>query len=275
MIKYGVLALLLLAATFPAVHAQRVITANELKAINRFQVGTDNSMYVDGFDQVIDSASTHRKLATAKSVYDYLKNFSGIVSGDVTGTVPGSIQVIGLRGRNISTATPVAGDVLVLESNRWTPRAKSQLDTQSLSISAGVLAISRGNSLQIDSQKLDISTGLLRISRGNSVAVDVNPADDITNQTNLGGDVVGNLPDDTEVVGIWGRPILDTVPTTGQVLKYNGTAWLPATDNLTASSLPTYTNNAAAIADGRVAGDLYVVAAGSDTDPPGTLKRVY
>jgi hypothetical protein len=253
MIKHGVVALLFLAATLPAVHAQRVITANDLKAINRFQVGTDNSMYVDGFDQVIDSVSTHRKLPTAKSVYDYLKNFSGIVSGDVSGTVPGTLQVVGLRGRNISTATPVAGDVLVLESNRWTPKAKSLLDTQSL----------------------DISTGLLRISRGNSVAVDVNPADDITNQTNLGGDVVGNLPDDTEVVGIWGRPILDTVPTTGQVLKYNGTAWLPATDNLTASSLPTYTNNAAAIADGRVAGDLYVVAAGSDTDPPGTIKRVY
>gem|GEM_PF-2154926 len=246
-------ALLLLAATCSAVHAQRVITANDMKAINRFQVGTNNAQYVTGFDQIIDSASTHQQLPTAKSVYDYLKNFSGIVSGDVSGTVPGALQVVGLRGRNLSTATPVAGDVLVLQSNRWTPRATSLLDTQSL----------------------DISTGLLRISRGNSVAVDVDPSDDITNQTNLGGDVVGNLPDDTEVVGIWGRPILDSVPTTGQVLKYNGTAWLPATDNLTASALPTYTNNAAAIAGGLSAGALYVVAAGSDSDTPGTLKRVY
>jgi hypothetical protein len=97
----------------------------------------------------------------------------------------------------------------------------------------------------------------------------------ITTAFEPGGDLAGPI-DDVTVVAIRGRGVLSTAPTTGQVLKWNGTAWAPANEALlNASALPSYTDNAAAIAGGLSAGQLYVVAAGSDTDTQGTLKRVY
>jgi hypothetical protein len=45
-----------------------------------------------------------------------------------------------------------------------------------------------------------------------------------------GGDLSGTFPDPT-VVGLQGTPIASTAPTSGQVLKYNGSAWTPAADS--------------------------------------------
>lgn len=47
----------------------------------------------------------------------------------------------------------------------------------------------------------------------------------------LGGDL-GGTPISQKVIGIQGRPVLSTLPTSGQALEWNGTAWAPA-------SLPT------------------------------------
>jgi len=46
----------------------------------------------------------------------------------------------------------------------------------------------------------------------------------------LDGDVTGEQ-DDTLVTALQNQPITDTVPTTGQVLKYNGTQWQPDDNN--------------------------------------------
>ncbi len=47
----------------------------------------------------------------------------------------------------------------------------------------------------------------------------------------VGGDLGGTLPD-PDVVGIQGRPVAATAPSSGQVLEWNGTAWVPATDDV-------------------------------------------
>jgi len=52
--------------------------------------------------------------------------------------------------------------------------------------------------------------------------------------------------------------------------------WLSSADFFKSyfDDLPFYTDDAAAVADGRVLNDLYWVADGSDSNIPGTLRRV-
>lgn len=58
---------------------------------------------------------------------------------------------------------------------------------------------------------------------------DTNASDDITTSTTLGGDLSGTLPNPT-VVRLQGRSVANTAPSTGEILKWNGSAWAPGTD---------------------------------------------
>jgi hypothetical protein len=52
-----------------------------------------------------------------------------------------------------------------------------------------------------------------------------------------GGDLGGSYPNPF-VVGLQTRPVSSSAPSNGQVLKWNGTAWAPATDELGSLTLP-------------------------------------
>ena len=64
-----------------------------------------------------------------------------------------------------------------------------------------------------------------------------------------GGDLSGSYPDPT-VAKLQGYPVSSAAPSVGQVLKWNGSAWAPATDEIggggfwSASGSHIYNNNA-------------------------------
>lgn len=68
---------------------------------------------------------------------------------------------------------------------------------------------------------------------------DTDDSDDITTGTSAGGDLSGTYPNPT-VKGLRGNAVAATAPTSGQVLKWNGTKWAPATDD-TGTSIWTQT----------------------------------
>lgn len=64
---------------------------------------------------------------------------------------------------------------------------------------------------------------------------DTNAGDDINTGDAAGGDLGGSYPNPA-VTAIQGRNVATTAPTSGQVLKWSGTAWAPAADDNTSSS---------------------------------------
>ncbi len=64
-----------------------------------------------------------------------------------------------------------------------------------------------------------------------------------------GGDLSGTVVNPT-VIAIQGRAVASTVPTNGQILKFNGTSWAPAADDVGGGATPTLSNGQILIGDG-------------------------
>ncbi|MEL6557224.1 MAG: hypothetical protein AAFQ94_03515 [Bacteroidota bacterium] len=129
---------------------------------------------------------------------------SSIAAGDVTGDFANTL-VVGIGGNAVSTTAPTTGQVLKWDGTEWVPSAD---DGQVYTQGAGI----------------DL-TGNVITNLG-----DVDATDDLTVSSVAAGDVTGDFAN-TVVGGIRGNAVSTTAPTTGQVLKWNGTEWEPSADD--------------------------------------------
>ncbi|MBV9470440.1 MAG: tail fiber domain-containing protein [Abitibacteriaceae bacterium] len=165
-------------------------------------------------------------------------NFTGNLAGDVTGT-QGATVVSKLQGTSIAATAPTTGQVLTFNGTSYAPATSPPATVQS----DGLTLTGDGST----ANKLAIKNGGVSQTQVNNGYVDLSSAQTIAgiktfNQTiagsitgsaasftgNLAGDVTGTQGA-TVVAGIQGKPVSATAPTTGQVLGYNGTSYVPTT----------------------------------------------
>ncbi|MCI4669025.1 MAG: tail fiber domain-containing protein [Bacteroidia bacterium] len=138
------------------------------------------------------------------------------------------------------SGTATNGQVLKWNGSEWAPAMDNTDDSdtdptnelQTLSISGTTLSISNGNSITIPSGGTTYTAGPGIDITGTVISNtgDLDGTDDITNTSIAGGDVSGTFSN-LSVIRLRGNPLSATAPTNGQVLKWDGSFWVPSTDN--------------------------------------------
>ena len=162
------------------------------------------------------SGSTLTISGTSSSVIlpNATSSSSGMVqlAGDLGG-VATAPSVVRIQGIPVSSTTPTVGQVLKYDGTNYVPNNSVLTETQTLGLSGSTLTIS---------------------GTGSSVVLPV--AVDATSSTNgvvrLAGDLGGTAAAPL-VSKLQGKTLSSTAPTTGQVLKYDGSQWIPSTGLLT------------------------------------------
>ncbi|MDX2248181.1 MAG: tail fiber domain-containing protein [Bacteroidia bacterium] len=151
---------------------------------------------------------------------------------------------------NVSDLGAGSGEVLKWNGSEWAPAtdavndadASTTNEIQALSLSGTTLSLSLGGgSVVLPSGGSSYTAGTgISISGSNVITNtgDTDASNDVTNTTAAGGDLGGLYPSPT-VTGIRTIGVSTTAPTSGQVLKYNGSQWAPAIDDDTDADAST------------------------------------
>ncbi|MEM6343731.1 MAG: tail fiber domain-containing protein [Bacteroidota bacterium] len=156
-------------------------------------------------------------------------------AGDLSGTFP-SLTVDALQGNGISSSAPAVSDVLRWNGTAWTPHADTDSsennELQNLTISGNLLTITDGNTILLPTTApVNIAGPGIDIDGTNAIinTGDRDSTDDITNTTLALGDLSGTFPTLT-VEALQGSPISSSAPSSGDVLRWDGSNWTPHTD---------------------------------------------
>ncbi len=123
--------------------------------------------------------------------------------GDLNGSLTGA-TVVRIQTRPVSSATPLAGQVMAWDGAQWTPQALAGVGVTSLF----------GRTGAVTGQTGDYSFAQMLGSVGSGQL------------PSAGGDVSGTLTSAT-VSRLQNRPMSTTAPTSGQVLTWDGSQWIP------------------------------------------------
>ena len=134
------------------------------------------------------------------------------MAGDVSGTMTSS-TVVRMQSRPVASTAPTTGQVLAWNGTQWAPAT-----------AAGTVGAVFGRTGSVTAQTGDYTFAQI----AGTVALSQLPA--------AGGDLNGTLASAT-VAGLQGRGVATTVPSTGQVLAWNGALWAPATSSGTVGAV--------------------------------------
>jgi len=183
----------------------------------------DNSSTTTVTNDLITGGTTNALSAeqgkTLKGLVDGKLGSAAVLSGDVTGTYSAT-TVTKIQSVSVSTTTPGNGQVLKYNGTSWSPAADNSSTT---TVTNDLITGGTTNALSAEQGKT--LKGLVDGKLGSATVFE--------------GDVTGTYSA-TTVAKIQSVSVSTTAPGTGQVLKYNGTSWSPATDN---SSTTTVTND--------------------------------
>ena len=154
--------------------------------------------------------------------------------GDLSGTLAGA-TVAKLQGVNVANGTPASGQVLAYDGSKWAPTTPAATGVTSVSAGAGLAGgtITGAGTLSIGAgavtnAMLASPYATLNTSGGLTGGGTLNLGGALTlGLASQGGDLSGAYGS-TKVVALQGVGVGTALPSSGQVLTYDGSKWAPA-----------------------------------------------
>ncbi|MDX2247858.1 MAG: tail fiber domain-containing protein, partial [Bacteroidia bacterium] len=198
--------------------------------------GTDDAAIYSGGAGISVVGTTITNIGDTNASDDITNTTSA--TGDLSGVYP-SPTVTAIQGNPVTNAAPSLNQVLKWNGTQWNPSTDAVDDAdasptneiQVLSISAGNLVLSNGGGSVAYPPTYSGGTGIALSGTQIINIGDTDASNDITNTSVAAGDVTGTFAN-LNVEALQGTPVSSTAPSVvGQVLEWNGSAWVPGADD--------------------------------------------